>query len=410
MKIHRSRFQIGYDFTVERSAIAIAEKETLDAAAMLERFKALDMERKERKLANVRSLAPGFTGDNAILQPTPVSGAANRKRSSQSVESDGGLLLYAKPQFDEHSKPLDSSSTPQRSSRLDFAEFEGGLAPPDPWDTPRSRDDDLRALTEVMGLSSNSFSPQAPQARGTSSSVSQTPPSSSPSIHHVTLATNADTSNINQSSPLPHAPGEMHHAPAPPPKPAALTAPDSLFGSSFILSSTTALYPSLDGQVSTGASLPPADPPSTAEGAPESLLSIGQRAGRIVIPQTAPINSAEEPAHLLLSPLQERYTAMGFSLSGVNHAIKRFSKDESKYLDYLVAHDQLASGAAHTSEDVDLALASLAYPQVSMDSVRSFLAALKTLSEMGFERQKISEALLLNGTDVDRAAAFLMRE
>ncbi|KAJ1556519.1 hypothetical protein HK405_002656, partial [Cladochytrium tenue] len=40
---------------------------------------------------------------------------------------------------------------------------------------------------------------------------------------------------------------------------------------------------------------------------------------------------------------------------------------------------------------------------------RAFLTALGTLAELGFPRERIAEALLVSGIDVDRALAYLVQ-
>ncbi|KAJ1563692.1 hypothetical protein HK405_001123, partial [Cladochytrium tenue] len=323
---HPPIYQITYDFAAERFAVQVAEHAAAESAVALDRQRALAAARNERRLADLRARAPGFSGNNdAILQPTVVvRSAPPAAPSAAPLDVSGVSAAIASPPLPRASPPVSpkpSHSAAGNAARPVVLDFDSGLAPPDPWDAPLSGDDDLRALTEVMRLSAGPPQP-AVAAAGGAAAVASPPPVPPPALGSAVGALGISATPV---------------------APAAVV--DSLFGPSFILSAAAAL----DDAVA------PVLPPPPSQTAPEYGLDasgvqsdLSSAAAAINYPTIAPVTRSE------LSPIQERYVAMGFSLEGVDAATRRFGDAESKYLDYLVAHDQLVSEGFAPS-DVDLA-------------------------------------------------------
>ncbi|KAF9297456.1 hypothetical protein BGZ74_009821 [Mortierella antarctica] len=101
--------------------------------------------------------------EEVIVQAVPLSELTGMLRES-CLEDDSALNSTPRP-WTGHDTVSEKSTLPTFNTRLDYREFEQGLGPPDPWDTPV---DDLTALKDVI-------SQQMGQNNGTSHSAQHDP-------------------------------------------------------------------------------------------------------------------------------------------------------------------------------------------------------------------------------------------
>ncbi|KAI9233204.1 MAG: hypothetical protein BYD32DRAFT_135722 [Podila humilis] len=176
-----------HDFTLEHKIVMAYQRMVSEESAAMEAketaFKAYSEERqarlKQERISRARKIAPGFLDneDRRILTPTLATAqvvslrnvsssnrTANQFDFSEFETNDGpssGTISMSAAKDDEasshsetqhnqlqrNSPPREKSTLPTFNTRLDYREFEQGLGPPDPWDTPV---DDLTALKDVI--------------------------------------------------------------------------------------------------------------------------------------------------------------------------------------------------------------------------------------------------------------------
>ncbi|KAF9384226.1 hypothetical protein CPB97_005855 [Podila verticillata] len=98
--------------------------------------------------------------EEVIVQAVPLSELTGMLRDS-CLEDDSALNSAPRP-WTGHDTASEKSALPTFNTRLDYREFEQGLGPPDPWDTPV---DDLTALKDVISqqMGQNSVSSHSGQ-------------------------------------------------------------------------------------------------------------------------------------------------------------------------------------------------------------------------------------------------------
>lgn len=131
-----------------------------------ERKAAAALARKEAAEKKLKSLAPGLSADGGMLKPVVASSATD------DVGGVGGLESGSQT---ETGNKDDKVPNPKNFSYL---EFEPGLPPLNPWDTPETLTDDLKALAAVMGADSGAVavSDGASNLRSRSPSPTKTAP------------------------------------------------------------------------------------------------------------------------------------------------------------------------------------------------------------------------------------------
>ncbi|KAJ3214946.1 hypothetical protein HDU67_001034 [Dinochytrium kinnereticum] len=394
---------LNYDFSLERAVLQEAEAEARESLAASDRHRQLEETRKERKLAETRAKAPGFTGDNnVILQPKPAAGSkakvvveaekggdgGEKEKEVAAISADRIAARRGSGEIGKDVKPKPATSP------FNFAEFEHGLAPLDPWDT---RQDDFTALREVIGGTSPPPAPSSIPTRsrtlpphhhpinqpyGTSPPVTSNmygPPPSSASLDSFggRQQQQQQQQYFQQQPPPPqqqqqqlqqgYAPGMQYQTapPPPPPKPSGLR---NQFGS-------------------------PEGPP---RGPPEAL--------QLPKAENTPVMPLGIPAKM--ETVYQSYISMGFSPEGIASAFRVHREDESKHLDYLVAFDQLVS-EGRTPDAADHTLDAVGHKD--MTAASKFALALEEICELGFATEKVVEALKEVKGDRERALEKVMR-
>ncbi|KAI8846626.1 hypothetical protein BC829DRAFT_419022 [Chytridium lagenaria] len=369
---------LNYDFSLERAVIQESEMDAREASANEDRHRQLEVARKERRLKETRKKAPGFTGDNnVIMQPRQatlggkgvVVAAGDVKEEVEKAEvekaekgsreidkmdegvgsgiiSPDRIAARRKSQQEATVKPV-SQIKPTSTSPFNFSEFEHGLAPPDPWDT---RQDDFNALKEVMGPPTHTSAP-APS-----------PPRSTPLARSHTLPTHSTPMNYPMVYAL------QPPQPQLPPKPSGWRTqytPDE----------------------------PPKEPPTDM--APPLPLP----------PPPVEKNTVPKNVPAQLEAMYKSYAFMGFSEGAILSAFKIHGDKESKHLDHLVAFDKVVSEGVKPDDASD---AIGAVGTKDMGETVRFAKAVGYLSEFGFVREKVVEALKVKKGDKELALEMLM--
>ncbi|KAG0015388.1 hypothetical protein BGZ82_001411 [Podila clonocystis] len=111
-------------------------------------------------LEDVLDAAKDGVEEEVIVQAVPLSELTGMLRES-CLEDDSVLNSTPRP-WVGHDTASEKSTLPTFNTRLDYREFEQGLGPPDPWDTPV---DDLTALRDVISqqMGQNNGTPHSAQ-------------------------------------------------------------------------------------------------------------------------------------------------------------------------------------------------------------------------------------------------------
>ncbi|KAI9208887.1 uncharacterized protein BJ171DRAFT_487558 [Polychytrium aggregatum] len=354
---------IGYDFSFERSFLETLRAER-EQQLEQQRLRAARKEKREQlRKERERQRAPGLS--DGPIQPQPAA-------STKPPASQQGPLLEGRDSG--ASTPRNVPSSPKVRSKIDYAEFELGIAPLDPWDAAAKKDD-LNELMEVYGeklsLRDAAARPPAPASGFTS------PPQ--------VAATIASPPNAVGGSP-------------------GFSAPPSFPGGyPTYVPPVTGVYPS--GHP--GSSNPsgfrlaypgtfiPAESPTPPPIKPKSYSS----------PRFAEKPLGGDPASQP-SGMHQRLVGMGFTPASVAKACSRFAKDEKKAVDYLVLFGQL-SKPEYSPDDVDDAIS--CYP-ADPALAASFLVPYKALLEMGYAREPSQRALVKHKNSLDAALDELQGE
>ncbi|KAL1925634.1 uncharacterized protein VTP21DRAFT_517 [Calcarisporiella thermophila] len=159
-----------YDFKLENTVIEESQRRRLCAEefakTMEEQTRKNEETRRQRERELTKRLAPGFDpdADEGILQPVKVLASRKGRESEgsqpfhQHVRSaSADSTARAKESLQSGNSKHFGTTIPQskQSNLFSFLEFEQGLPPPDPWDTPEAIVDDLTALKDVLGVQMN---------------------------------------------------------------------------------------------------------------------------------------------------------------------------------------------------------------------------------------------------------------
>ncbi|ORX83460.1 hypothetical protein K493DRAFT_320259 [Basidiobolus meristosporus CBS 931.73] len=141
--------QSAYDFKLERHIVTVADEkrkeEEARAAAQEESRKMVDKEKVDKERARLKAVAPGLSSEGEILQPVPVVSSHGRA-ASMSPELETRREMS--PTLEMLRPASDNKGGKPRN--FNYLEFENGLPPANPWDTPKTSEDDLKILEDVL--------------------------------------------------------------------------------------------------------------------------------------------------------------------------------------------------------------------------------------------------------------------
>lgn len=304
-----------------------AARDEAKAAAM----KARDDERLAKQIAAARKIAPGFLDtDQRILTPTRVDSPSLAKDASK---DEGANTLTTASTIATVMQPTTSNS------KVNYDEFESGMAPPDPWEAPQSLSDMLSSLDGNRSSSSpviaanSQFHASSPRVSidatrhsqdiGRPATYVQRAQSSSPPIPRAEIST-SDLASTLASRLLLHNNIPQQAQPPPPPPPPSL--PPKLENGKGPEPSTSRMHPP-----AINPSMPSAGPSSTASTSPSSQIPAFPSSPSIPSSTFAPVGDQKLPLPVSSSELNESAIAqlvdIGFERS---LAIKALEKKNGK--------------------------------------------------------------------------------
>ncbi|GAB5590120.1 hypothetical protein Unana1_05020 [Umbelopsis nana] len=313
-----------YRFTLEPEVLKEVEeyrKLEISRNNELERKYQQFLEEKiQRQKVAARKIAPGFLDtDTKILTPKPLNATTN----GQSVESDVAnnlpnsinLSRHSRSMSDEVSmsrlvlpeqgvKPSTSVSSglaSKKQNNLNYLEFEQGLAPLDPWDTPEN---DIDALQEIWEGRSNVKTDPRRRTLNQVSAGNQAPYQPSPG--HPPQR-NYQQQQLQNSMPLP--PKQLPYPPT-----QHYTMPHPASGTSSPIQHT---YPPMRSP----SPVPPARPPKAFDAPTPPPL-----------PAPVPVTQENDATSGLIQEL----TDMGFSREQAQNALEKNGNDISKATNFLL--------------------------------------------------------------------------
>ncbi|KAI8799983.1 hypothetical protein BJ742DRAFT_843328 [Cladochytrium replicatum] len=400
-------------------------------SAREERAKLAEMAKGD---AERRKRPPGFVPEGALLQPTRAHETGKAQETSENIDPSsspvigGGFVQQSGPS----SAPMSGQSSPGRkqNSKFDFLEFEQGLAPLDPWETPS---DDLALLHEVMGgpvappktVSPPSLrdSPTSKMSAGSPRLPQNSPPAiAAPQPHPYTFQSMSSSSSYQyqpslastqsalglSASSLPGAQYRVGPSPPPPPPPvppnpySANRQASAWGGFDDSSQSTKVDSASLSSRPLGTYPVLPGKPPSGFAGASSSSGSQNSK------PEAGKPKLSSDPS---TAKAQELLEAMGldFSEDEVSKALSARGGDEKKVINYFLAFKSLQSDGSSTgltSEDIASALD---LHNDDEENAARYLKAFASLVEMGWDRGNVKEALVLVGPKADAALEVLLK-
>ncbi|KAK9720392.1 hypothetical protein K7432_004190 [Basidiobolus ranarum] len=139
-----------YDFKLEKHIVNVAdEKRKEDEARIVaqEEFRKMaDKEKLDQAKARLNAVAPGLSSEGEILQPIPVTSSALGRAASMSPELESRREMS--PAL-ETLRPA-SENKGAKVANFNYLEFENGLPPANPWDSPKTSEDDFKMLKDVL--------------------------------------------------------------------------------------------------------------------------------------------------------------------------------------------------------------------------------------------------------------------
>ncbi|KAJ3092235.1 hypothetical protein HK102_009549 [Quaeritorhiza haematococci] len=456
-----------YDFSLERKVVADAEAWAKEDAAAEERRKVVEATRREKEREQARQRAPGLS-EGLILQPTPViaktssngqigGGGPSSSTTGSTLTTVKSPSPMPKSSMTDGAAETNSLNRPgKRNLGLNFLEFEQGLAPPDPWDTPQTINDDLNQLRDVISAESSKQSTSGAGAAvvagngasagngeqsstedgtisrhgseggslgslpsGMGQSMATTPPLSAAQIQ--SLLESANAVGLTRSQTITGYPSSQRdHLLNLSSLRSALVATVNAATSSGQLSTPPGQLSSSPAATvvsSSGFGPPPSGPlppvpsdgrqqspePSTSgEPTLQSFPEQQQPSRCSESSSTSPSNAEAAVPETFSKSLQ----SMGFSPEGIERAIKSHGTDEKRVLDYLLAYDTYRQGG-YQADDIDVAISLY---ESDYDKGLKFLTAYRALSDLGFPKASIREALVLKNNDRELALEYLMRD
>ncbi|KAJ3410567.1 hypothetical protein HDV05_003635 [Chytridiales sp. JEL 0842] len=405
---------INYDFAAEQRALEDADRHAQELAVLEERIKALAEDRKERKLAETRAKAPGFSGDASILQPTvsskvgggAISTLGKMMADMLDIKAVGTAAAFKTEKSNDLNREMTASPKPaaaimapttnapavKGSNAINFKEFETGLAPKDPWDTVTNKDD-FHELREVMD-------PESLKSRPTNGGGGGQPQQQQ-HIHQQQQPQHHQYQQHQQAlQPPSHSPEHQSQYQHPSTYPHTAPPPTDYRMQSY----STPSYQTPASQPPPHQPTPPPKPPNPYVGETLSYPSLTQQSTQ---PPAPPTPAPPETIPTGIPPGMEdhfkSFASMGFSSTSVKSAVIKFGQDNSKYLDYLVAISQYES-EGHTIPDIEKALQ---FCKDDFEKTKGYLGDFGALCELGFAKEDVHDALSLC-KDRDAALEQLM--